>query len=131
MIKGKLYCQFDLLIQVFSTFLFLLILLLYVLCAVSMNLISLKISRTTTKQKQIFFCLFSVSSSLIAMIQGDFMTRQPLLNTQKDLRLALSMSELIDHPLPLTATANEMFKHAKRIGYGEHDAGAIYINSKL
>lgn len=65
------------------------------------------------------------------MIKGDFTTRQPLLHAQKDLRLTLSMSELYEHPLPLTATANEMFKHAKRLGYGEHDAGAIYIHSKL
>lgn len=65
------------------------------------------------------------------MIKGDFMTRQPLLNIQKDLRLTLSMSESYDHPLPLTATANEMYKHGKRIGYGEHDASAIYIHSKL
>lgn len=65
------------------------------------------------------------------MVKGDFATHQPLKHVQKDLRLALNMSESLEHPLPITATTNELYKHAKRIGYSEHDSSAIYIRSKF
>ena len=32
-------------------------------------------------------------------------------------------------PLPLTATAKEVLKHAKRLGYGEYDTSAVYIKA--
>lgn len=66
-----------------------------------------------------------------AMIRGDFSTKQPLGHIQKDLRLALSMSEVCDHPIAITATTNEIYKHAKRLGYGEHDSNAVFIRSKF
>lgn len=50
---------------------------------------------------------------------------------QKDLKLALQMSETVEQPLPLTATANEIYKHAKRNGYAEHDSAAVYIRSRI
>lgn len=65
------------------------------------------------------------------MIKGDFPTHQPLSHMQKDLRLALGMSEILDHSLPITATINEIFKQAKRAGYSEHDSSAIYLKSKF
>lgn len=72
-----------------------------------------------------------LTGHLTAMINGDFMTKQPLGHIQKDLRLAIAMSEMCDHPIPITATTNEIFKHAKRLGYGEHDSSAVYIRSKF
>lgn len=77
-----------------------------------------------------------ITNSLIlylpkAMVKGEFVTNQPLTHVQKDLKLALGMSELLEHPLPITATTNEIYKHAKRIGYAEHDSSAIYIRSKF
>lgn len=65
------------------------------------------------------------------MVKGDFSTQQPLSHMQKDLRLALSMSEMCDHPIAITATANEIYKHAKRLGYGEHDSSAVFVRSKF
>lgn len=50
---------------------------------------------------------------------------------QKDLRLCLGMSDQLQQPLPLAAAANEVYKHSKRLGYGEHDASAIYIRARF
>lgn len=65
------------------------------------------------------------------MVKGEFPTHQPLSHMQKDLRLALGMSEALDHPLPITATINEIYKQAKRTGYAEYDSSAIYLKSKF
>ncbi|GAB6031753.1 hypothetical protein CHUAL_010166 [Chamberlinius hualienensis] len=65
-----------------------------------------------------------------AIIEGAYSTCFPLQHMQKDLRLALELGDQLEQPLPLTATTNEMFKHAKRLGYGDHDASAIYIRSR-
>lgn len=68
---------------------------------------------------------------LLVMVKGEFPTHQPLSHMQKDLRLALGMSESLDQPLPITASINEIYKQAKRAGYAEHDASAIYLKSKF
>lgn len=65
------------------------------------------------------------------MINGDYATKQPLSHAQKDLRLALGMSETLEHPLPIIATINEIYKQAKRAGYSEHDSSAVYLKSKF
>lgn len=92
------------------------------------------------------------------MVKSEFPTHQPLSHMQKDLRLALGMtffdiyvlkfciklipihsrslsfvgmSESLDHPLPIIATINEIYKQAKRAGYSEHDSSAIYLKSKF
>ena len=31
----------------------------------------------------------------------------------------------------LTAAANEVFKHAKRVGYGDHDVSAVYLRARF
>lgn len=66
-----------------------------------------------------------------AIIDGGFPTHQPLQHMQKDLKLALNMGDQLEQPLPLAATANEVFKHAKRLGYGEHDVSAVYIRARF
>jgi 3-hydroxyisobutyrate dehydrogenase len=53
------------------------------------------------------------------------------MHMQKDLRLSLTMGDALDQPLPLTATSNEVFKHAKRAGYGDHDASAVYFRARF
>lgn len=65
------------------------------------------------------------------MIEGNFATEMPLSHMQKDLRLALELAETYEHPLPITASTNEVFKHAKHLGYSEHDAAAVYIRSRF
>merc|ERR1712223_2256168 len=51
-----------------------------------------------------------------AIIEGGFPTSHPLKHMQKDLKLSLNMGDQLDQPLPLTASANEVFKHAKTFG---------------
>lgn len=66
-----------------------------------------------------------------AMIEGGFPTEMPLVHMQKDLRLGLALGETYEHPLPITASTNEVFKHAKHLGYSDHDAAAVYIRSRF
>lgn len=66
-----------------------------------------------------------------SIIEGGFPPNQPLQHMQKDLKLSLNMGDQLEQPLPLTATANEVFKHAKRLGYGEHDTSAVYIRARF
>ena len=66
-----------------------------------------------------------------AIIEGGFPTNHPLTHMQKDLKLSLNMGDQLEQPLPLTASANEVFKHAKRLGYGEHDTSAVYIRARF
>lgn len=54
----------------------------------------------------------------------------PLQHLQKDLRLALNMADSLDHPMPLTAIANEAFKNARRYGLSENDASAICYRAR-
>lgn len=49
----------------------------------------------------------------------------PLQHMQKDLRLAINMADSLNQPMPLTAIANEGYKHARRMGAAESDASAI------
>jgi len=66
-----------------------------------------------------------------SIIEGGFPTSHPLKHMQKDLKLSLNMGDQLDQPLPLTASANEVFKHAKRLGYGDHDTSAVYIRARF
>lgn len=62
---------------------------------------------------------------------GNFGVQHPLQYMQKDLNTALNLGHQIEQPLPLTAAANEVFKHAKRLGYAEHDVSAVYIRARF
>lgn len=66
-----------------------------------------------------------------AIISGGYSTQQALQHMQKDLNLSLAMGDFFQQPLPLTAAANEMYKHAKRLGYSDLDASAVYIRAKF
>lgn len=94
--------------------------------------------RTGLNQKDLLE-IFSLSSlncpTLLskgkAMIEGSFPAEMQLTLMQKDLRLALQLAEEFEHPLPITASTNEVFKHAKHLGYSEHDVAAVYIRSRF
>ncbi|EAT35237.1 AAEL012580-PA, partial [Aedes aegypti] len=73
--------------------------------------------------------LTSMSSELVmqkgnAIIKGEFPSQQELKHMQKDL-LALNLAEGLEHPLPITTASNEVYKHAKCLGYGSHDSSAV------
>ncbi|XP_064636114.1 uncharacterized protein LOC135493113 isoform X3 [Lineus longissimus] len=61
-----------------------------------------------------------------AILIDDFDPNCPLQHQQKDLRLAIGLGDTVDQPLPVTAAANELYKKAKAIGYGENDVSAVY-----
>lgn len=56
-------------------------------------------------------------------------THQSVQTMQKDLRLALEISETLIHPLILTSKANEVYKRVKSIGYETQDSSAIFMGS--
>ena len=45
---------------------------------------------------------------------------------QKDLRLAVSLSEDVSQPLSVIGASNELFKRAVAEGYGERDMASVY-----
>lgn len=50
----------------------------------------------------------------------------PLQHQQKDLRLALLLGDKVEQPLYVASAANELYKKARRLGYGESDISAVY-----
>jgi len=53
----------------------------------------------------------------------------PLMHLQKDLKLGIQMADALNHPMPLSAAANESYKHARSMGYSEYDVSAIYFRA--
>lgn len=79
----------------------------------------------------------SASSSLIRE-KGNDMVRNKIIDAscrlttlQRDLRLAINMSEIVDQPLHVGSAVNELFKKAKAKGYGDMDISAIYRAADL
>jgi len=52
-------------------------------------------------------------------------------HTQNDTKMLLNWANTMDQSCPITASVNEVLKHAIRRGYGRHDSSAIYMNSEL
>ncbi|XP_069129236.1 cytokine-like nuclear factor N-PAC [Argopecten irradians] len=50
----------------------------------------------------------------------------PLVHQQKDLRLSLLLGDKVEQPLYVAAAANELYKKARRLGYGDSDIAAVY-----
>jgi len=50
---------------------------------------------------------------------------------QKDLKLAINMSDVVDQPLHVGSAVNELFKKAKAKGYGDHDISAVFHAANL
>ncbi|CAH1102950.1 unnamed protein product [Psylliodes chrysocephalus] len=55
---------------------------------------------------------------------------QAIKHMQKDMQLALDLSDQLKQPLLMTSTANEVYKHARRLGYDEHDAACVYMRTR-
>ena len=47
-------------------------------------------------------------------------------SVQKDLRLAVGLSEDVAQPLSVIGASNELFKRAVAEGYGERDMASVY-----
>jgi len=70
--------------------------------------------------------MFRMKGPLIAA-NKEFPTAFPLKHMQKDLRLALRLSEEVGQPLYATATVNEYYKAALALGLGDYDSAAISL----
>ncbi|RII26399.1 MAG: NAD(P)-dependent oxidoreductase [Geobacter sp.] len=58
--------------------------------------------------------------------QGSFTAAFPLKHMQKDMRLAVAMGDGVGQPLFSAATANELFKRARGMGFGDEDFAAVF-----
>ena len=56
--------------------------------------------------------------------------QQPLQSMQKDLRLAIGLADSLQQPLLLTSTANELFKHTRRLGFDKHDSASVFVRAR-
>ncbi|PRD17820.1 UNVERIFIED_CONTAM: oxidoreductase GLYR1-like protein [Trichonephila clavipes] len=65
------------------------------------------------------------------MIKSEyFNVEHSLKNQQKDMDLCLKLSNNHSHPLYLAAAANEVYKHAEMLGYGDLDVSAVFQGVK-
>ncbi|XP_017778547.1 PREDICTED: putative oxidoreductase GLYR1 homolog [Nicrophorus vespilloides] len=55
---------------------------------------------------------------------------QPLQHMQKDMRQALELADTLTQPLLMTSTANEIYKHVRRLGYDSHDVASVYMRAR-
>nr|CAH7738150.1 unnamed protein product [Callosobruchus chinensis] len=55
---------------------------------------------------------------------------QSIQHMQKDMKLALDLSDQLKQPLLVTSTANEVYKHSRRLGYDGYDAACIYMRTR-
>ncbi|KAG7491992.1 hypothetical protein MATL_G00009690 [Megalops atlanticus] len=60
------------------------------------------------------------------ILQGNFRPDYYLKHIQKDLRLAISMGDSVNHPTPMAAAANEVYKRAKALDQSDNDMSAVY-----
>lgn len=65
------------------------------------------------------------SLKLPRMAQRDYQPNFPLRHQQKDMRLALRLGDAHAQPLPVSASANEVYKSARQRGLGDMDFSAI------
>jgi 3-hydroxyisobutyrate dehydrogenase len=66
------------------------------------------------------------------IIKDQFRDPAMKVNTmQKDLKMAIEFGDEQEQPLPLATSANEIFKSAKRLGFGQEDVASIYIALSL
>ncbi|XP_066546078.1 cytokine-like nuclear factor N-PAC isoform X4 [Amia ocellicauda] len=60
------------------------------------------------------------------VLQGNFKPDYYLKHIQKDLRLAIAMGDSVNHPTPMAAAANEVYKRAKALDQSDNDMSAVY-----
>ncbi|XP_078519042.1 cytokine-like nuclear factor N-PAC [Lissotriton helveticus] len=60
------------------------------------------------------------------ILQGNFKPDLYLKYIQKDLRLAIALGDSVNHPTPMAAAANEVYKRAKALDQSDNDMSAVY-----
>ncbi|XP_031421291.1 putative oxidoreductase GLYR1 isoform X9 [Clupea harengus] len=94
----------------------------------------LTLAQATGQSQQTFLdilCQGQMASSFVDqkcqnILQGNFKPDYYLKHIQKDLRLAISMGDSVNHPTPMAATANEVYKRAKALDQSDNDMSAVY-----
>lgn len=66
-----------------------------------------------------------------AMLNNTYTIGMALKHQQKDMSLAVGIGNAVQQPLPVSASANEVYKRAKLLGYAEHDVGAVHLATKI
>ncbi|XP_060758118.1 cytokine-like nuclear factor N-PAC isoform X4 [Neoarius graeffei] len=94
----------------------------------------LTLAQATGQSQQTFLdilCQGQMASTFVDqkcqnILQGNFKPDYYLKHIQKDLRLAISMGDSVNHPTPMAATANEVYKRAKALDQSDNDMSAVY-----
>ncbi|XP_035771081.1 putative oxidoreductase GLYR1 [Neolamprologus brichardi] len=89
-------------------------------CFQAMGKTSFFLGPTVTKP------VMTVFLPLPDILQGNFKPDYYLKHIQKDLRLAISMGDMANHPTPMAAAANEVYKRAKALDQSDNDISAVY-----
>ncbi|XP_053221044.1 cytokine-like nuclear factor N-PAC isoform X13 [Podarcis raffonei] len=66
------------------------------------------------------------TSFFLDILQGNFKPDFYLKYIQKDLRLAIALGDSVNHPTPMAAAANEVYKRAKALDQSDNDMSAVY-----
>jgi len=68
---------------------------------------------------------------ITAMINNQSTTNHHALKLlQKDVRLALQLSDTVEQPCPIAATVNDQLIFSKFLGHGDHDTSSVYDPAK-
>ncbi|XP_076000127.1 cytokine-like nuclear factor N-PAC isoform X7 [Genypterus blacodes] len=94
----------------------------------------LTLAQATGQSQQTFLDILSqgqmastfVDQKCQNILQGNFKPDYYLKHIQKDLRLAISMGDTANHPTPMAAAANEVYKRAKALDQSDNDISAVY-----
>ncbi|XP_015215268.1 cytokine-like nuclear factor N-PAC [Lepisosteus oculatus] len=94
----------------------------------------LTLAQVTGQSQQTFLdilCQGQMASSFLDqkcqnVLQGNFKPDYYLKHIQKDLRLAIAMGDSVNHPTPMAAAANEVYKRAKALDQSDNDMSAVY-----
>ncbi|XP_071380306.1 cytokine-like nuclear factor N-PAC isoform X4 [Centroberyx affinis] len=94
----------------------------------------LTLAQATGQSQQTFLdilCQGQMASTFVDqkcqnILQGNFKPDYYLKHIQKDLRLAISMGDMANHPTPMAAAANEVYKRAKALDQSDNDMSAVY-----
>lgn len=75
-------------------------------------------------------CPFLMSKANLILSTEFQSVEMPLQHMQKDMRLALQIADKLKQPLLMTSTANEVYKHARRLGYSDYDVASAYMRAR-
>lgn len=77
------------------------------------------------------FCSPYLSAKAEIIKSAEFQNvEQPLQHMQKDMKLTLQLADSVQQPMLMASAANEIYKHARRLGYETYDTASVYMRSR-